>query len=809
MRGKISIRTSLVIIVMSLIMLLMPAYAYLSQSCTINEIMYNPEGNDNNMEFVELCLGSETSLAGWQIADADSLDILYPLVEKNSSYALIVEEGFDYSGLSCSVYSAGSTIGNNLNNDMDSIYIYDRTGALVDHFAYDNSIADNNGRSIEIYNSTAYESVFYGGSPCLENSIVRLLEPSLNQTLNSTDMTDYNLTQNLSITNTTTNYSINSSINTSINITINSTINYTTNSSINIIINTTVNQTINSTINSTINTTINTNINISINTTLNSSVNSSVNSSINSTVNYSINITMNTTFNSTVNSSVNSSINSTINSTGSADSSENSTAAGLSTGLCNISIHIEKDKVVYEEGEKVRYSIYPSDESIDYSIEYWIEDLFGRIVKKRYNTTNSNMRSWTPIISGQEQVFLIKARLSYLNCTDQDSSDDSAESVVVVKGDPAPTGSYLRITDSSCPAGDPVKFGELIYVTIEAYKGDTAKSSVSCYIEDSTGNRISSNTRFNIYDRYTEVELKIPLQIKPDCEQRYEDGEYTIVVEGIDDSDEQTISVSGRLSSTCKEIKIEVPTKDCTASSEDKTTKTAETGNESKTSTDQNRSYISSFYTLTTKYKESAKLFAFVKNTDNSTRAVLKRNYSLKTIEIETQELNESSGRLSFSVNLSRSKNLFMLLLISGNDTLDAKNLTVDFSSNSSAGDPASAEEQAQANVKSDPKYSNEEYSKEQYEKLSAGQISAEGMGMTALTGLAGDDSVYAGTGYAGTDRVIAGNSSADIDMEEKDKKGYGAALYESIGEKSRRYGWIGILVIACAVSILIIVKKL
>ena len=114
----------------------------------INEIMYNPLGADDNKEYIELYLDNAINLENYIIQDEDSQDSLRLLQFHNSSYALIVEEGFNYAGINASVYSAGITIGNNLNNDEDFIIIKYAQGDIIDiiHYysewgAYDNGMS--------------------------------------------------------------------------------------------------------------------------------------------------------------------------------------------------------------------------------------------------------------------------------------------------------------------------------------------------------------------------------------------------------------------------------------------------------------------------------------------------------------------------------------------------------------------------------------------------------------------------------------------------------------------------------------------
>ena len=125
---------------------------------TINEVMYNPEGDDDNKEYVELFLNNFSNLDGYIIQDENSQDELELIQLLNSSYALIVEEYFNYTGINASIYSAGAAIGNNLNNNRDNITIKNSYGTVFDHISYNNLIgADNNGMSLCRLNNSWYE----------------------------------------------------------------------------------------------------------------------------------------------------------------------------------------------------------------------------------------------------------------------------------------------------------------------------------------------------------------------------------------------------------------------------------------------------------------------------------------------------------------------------------------------------------------------------------------------------------------------------------------------------------------------------
>lgn len=108
--------------------------------------MYNPEGNDNNQEYLEL--KTDLNLSGFTIQDATSEDSLELLKVSNTNYTLIVEEDFNHSNINATIYTTGATIGNNLNNDEDIIIIRNQTDIFdVIHY-YSNWGGENNGNSL-------------------------------------------------------------------------------------------------------------------------------------------------------------------------------------------------------------------------------------------------------------------------------------------------------------------------------------------------------------------------------------------------------------------------------------------------------------------------------------------------------------------------------------------------------------------------------------------------------------------------------------------------------------------------------------
>ncbi|MBI2499434.1 lamin tail domain-containing protein [Candidatus Woesearchaeota archaeon] len=110
----------------------------------INEINYDPAGSDNNFEYIEIY--SDEILNNITLKDLKSKDELELVKRYDGNYYLVVEEGFNYSSLDCNIFSAGATIGNNLNNDRDSL-VLEYNNTILDAVSYSEKYGGNgNGK---------------------------------------------------------------------------------------------------------------------------------------------------------------------------------------------------------------------------------------------------------------------------------------------------------------------------------------------------------------------------------------------------------------------------------------------------------------------------------------------------------------------------------------------------------------------------------------------------------------------------------------------------------------------------------------
>ena len=507
----------------------------------LTEVMYNPPGSDNNKEFVEV-YAPNTSLSGWLIGDLSSNDTLVLLGSGTSDYALIVEEFFLRNNTNISYYSAGATIGNNLNNVKDSIFLYAPNGSLVDSVAYDGTLANDNGYTLEYIDNNWVESDIIGGTPG---------RGYINRNFDNLS----NISENTTIQN----------------------------DSVNLI----------------------TNGSQSNNTGLQSN---------------------NTDLQS--------------NNTGLQSNNTNETISDElyyhETSTCNSKISISTLKDVFVAGEKIKYNFHINSTE-DFVIEYWIEDISGGIVKKKYNTTKLSQKSWTPSVCG---TYLIKAEL-HSSC-----NKTIAQKLVGVRCEQfAEKFDITKIPDA--------EFGDIIRVEIIIEKGTTAKSVVEIYIEDDENIKLSETTKVTVSQKNSRTKLSVPVLIKENC--ALETGDYTLVVKGLGIETKEQIYIEA---ANCKEPPV---CKKCY---------TCEKCTECITYPEifPNDAEIMSFYTRQKKYSDKIKLFANI-DCKNCTALITQG-----TKIVMYRELFNQSGTLDFNATFT-GKNYTLSLL----KKLDSQKLTLDF----------------------------------------------------------------------------------------------------------------------------------
>ncbi|MEA2036633.1 MAG: lamin tail domain-containing protein [Nanoarchaeota archaeon] len=185
-----------------------------------------------------------------------------------------------------------------------------------------------------------------------------------------------------------------------------------------------------------------------------------------------------------------------------------------------------------------------------------IEGLFGNVVKTYKPWTNSSSTykktssKYSPSLE-EGKSYIITSYLD-VECDDYILSNNVDQKTITIKGSNLENSSSIEITNIYDLGSDNIaKFGQTIRLRLKVYKGDTNKNVIKAWIEDED-DKISKQSKLNAYDKFTEYEFTLPIQLKPNCDFDYEEGEYKIVVNGIDSYTESPIEVNDITKNMCE-----------------------------------------------------------------------------------------------------------------------------------------------------------------------------------------------------------------------------------------------------------------
>ncbi|TKJ17473.1 hypothetical protein CEE44_02980 [Candidatus Woesearchaeota archaeon B3_Woes] len=107
--------------------------------------------------------------------------------------------------------------------------------------------------------------------------------------------------------------------------------------------------------------------------------------------------------------------------------------------------------------------------------------------------------------------------------------------------------SSIEISDVPSSA----EFGDIVKAKINVYRGDTSKYAVYAYIETKSGKKATEKSTMHFKNKFTGYTLTVPIQLKPNCDEKYKDGKHIVVVEGLGESDSEKIEIEGIKTSLC------------------------------------------------------------------------------------------------------------------------------------------------------------------------------------------------------------------------------------------------------------------
>src|SRR3989344_3638165 len=146
---------------------------------------------------------------------------------------------------------------------------------------------------------------------------------------------------------------------------------------------------------------------------------------------------------------------------------------------------------------------------------------------------NSEWKECTPTPGSANILFSINQTNSTQNQTSNNTTNATANP------------SYISITSYDSQSS----FGSSIDVEMEIYRNETNNYAIYVYVQGSE--KISQESVIHAKSKNITYKIKVPVQLKSNCDYKYNNGTYTLVAEGLDVNDTKIIIVSG-LSSNCK-----------------------------------------------------------------------------------------------------------------------------------------------------------------------------------------------------------------------------------------------------------------
>ncbi len=486
----------------------------------ITEVFPNPYGDDNNKEFIEIYNPEGINLSGYSIGDEASNDTLVTLFYGNGTHALIVEEGFAWHTLNstASIYSAGATIGNNLGNTADTVFLYTPYKTLIDSVYYTDV---PEGYSFEKNRGIWRQSMYQNGTPGFEEIYDQTANGSSNESEQSATNTSTNI---VSLT-----FSLPSLL-------------Y-------------ANQSLSSAFR------IQNNADEKIDAVLTYTLSFHDSTVANDTKQffniskYKTKDTASFTFPEAGNYTLCGSVTTMPHDDVLDDNSvcQNLSIVALQEIPCNRTITIALNQTNYRSGQSIGFSLLvdgTKNPEFPFAASYFIEEITGTVVKESINTTNTGIKHWTPKIKKEYGVYRIHATLLDPYCSDSSLDDNTATTTFFVfnRFDEEP---FVAIEHLYLGSDNIAKTGDTLRAKIHFYTGNLSRISsdekvIRIYVKNEIGTIVSPTTQITPAESFQENEIILPFLLDYSCTSFPTTEEtYTLVVEGAGNTAKQKFPVKG------------------------------------------------------------------------------------------------------------------------------------------------------------------------------------------------------------------------------------------------------------------------
>ncbi|MBU0457681.1 MAG: lamin tail domain-containing protein [Nanoarchaeota archaeon] len=191
------------------------------------------------------------------------------------------------------------------------------------------------------------------------------------------------------------------------------------------------------------------------------------------------------------------------------------------------------------------------------SVKGTIEDIFGGVIKEYSPWKNETViesykkiSSYSPNLA--EGIYMVKFEIFSLNCNERNLADNKVTKLIAINPQYKENSSSLNIGTLYLGNDEEAEWGDQFRAKINIYKGQETKYSIQLWAEKDK-EKISKTTKLNIYEEYQLYNITLPIQLIPNCNQKIEDGQAILVLEGLGLRTEQPFTIGGVDKEICKD----------------------------------------------------------------------------------------------------------------------------------------------------------------------------------------------------------------------------------------------------------------
>lgn len=229
---------------------------------------------------------------------------------------------------------------------------------------------------------------------------------------------------------------------------------------------------------------------------------------------------------------------------------------------CDFQIEIILANTIFDNPDNFTFKIRASKvkgTTTNITVKANIKDLYDITIKNYRPFTNASITkqrtssTYTPNLD-EAKSYMLNTNLTTA-CNDSNLENNFDSRLITLKGQSLTTTSQIEIGNIYDLGSDKIaKFGQIIRLKLNIYKGDTTKNSIAVWLENKKGKKLSKQSKTNVYDKYKTYSLTLPIQIDPNCNEEFNNGNYYIIAKGLDLEETKKIKIEDLTTSLCKTV---------------------------------------------------------------------------------------------------------------------------------------------------------------------------------------------------------------------------------------------------------------